>query len=134
MLLAMVPFLTMAQKRSNKKASKSEQARSNASYEFMVITGYVVMPPRSARGTADQINSTDAQITTMMKSEGKVMISFDFGGVRTEENNTISENRYKSMAAAVNTAANYGWEFVSANTQLIQGGATAHYYYMRKEK
>ncbi len=133
MLVAMVPFLTMAQKRSNKKASKSEQTNSNASYEFMVITGYVVMGPRSSRG-AEKINSADAQISTMMKSDGKVYISFDFGGVRSEENNTISENRYKSMAAAVNTAANYGWEFVSANTQLIQGGATAHYYYMRKEK
>ena len=37
------------------------------------------------------------------------------------------------MAAAVNGAANYGWEFVSANVVNL-GETKLHYYYMRKAK
>ena len=41
-LVAMVPFLTMAQKKANKKKNKKTEINEglNASYEFMVITGY----------------------------------------------------------------------------------------------
>ncbi len=49
MLVAMVPFMTMAQKKSKKgKKAKIEKVdNSNASYEFMVITGYEMMNERS---------------------------------------------------------------------------------------
>ena len=42
MLVAMVPFLTMAQKKAKKKKSTRTEINEglNASYEFMVITGY----------------------------------------------------------------------------------------------
>ena len=139
MLVAMIPFLTMGQKGS-KRASKStsststEKAQaSNASYEFMIITGYVTMPPRS-KAKSGQLNSADVDATAMMKLQGKLIVAFDFGGLRSEESTSLSEKRYKSMANAVNSAANFGWEFVSSNTQLMQGGITSHYYYMRRQK
>ena len=50
LLVAMVPFLTMAQKRSKKGKEKTEKIdNSNASYEFMVITGYEIIINKDKR-------------------------------------------------------------------------------------
>ena len=50
LLVAMVPFLTMAQKRSKKDKTKT----TNASYEFMVITGFQMMAPMP-KGMDDEL-------------------------------------------------------------------------------
>ena len=42
-------------------------------------------------------------------------------------------SRYMTMAAAVNGAANEGWEFISANAINGKAGNT-HYYYMKRNK
>ena len=140
MLVAIVPLLTIAQKRIKKdKKTKTEKvAKSNATYEFMVITGYEIMIDEGKRIKAqgpDQIPSADMQLRMMMKSNGKVMIRFDFGSSRTKGNLDLLRlaETYRSMAAAVNGAANNGWEFVSSD--VIASGATKiYYYYMRKNK
>jgi hypothetical protein len=136
MLVALVPFMTMAQKKSKKgKKNKIEKVdNSNASYEFMVITGYnLAMEGPKDRG--GEINSEQLQVKKMIKSTGKMIVSFDFGGIKSNDTHELFKNarNYRSMAAAVNGAANYGWEFVSANVVNL-GETKLHYYYMRKAK
>ena len=138
LLVAMLPFLTMAQKRSKKgKKDKIEKVdNSNASYEFMTITGYEIImnkdKSKRIKGP-DQITSPDTQLNRMMLSNSRVGIQFDFGGNNSDENTLLSENRYKSMSHAVNGAANNGWEFVSSDV-IVSGEVKIHYYYMRKTK
>jgi hypothetical protein len=131
----MVPFLTMAQKRSKKGKEKTEKINnSNASYEFMVITGYEIIINKDKRIKGpDQIPSPDTQLKRMMLSNSRVGIQFDFGGNTSDENTLLSENRYRSMSHAVNGAANNGWEFVSSDV-IVSGVVKIHYYYMRKTK
>ena len=131
MLVAMIPFLTMAQKRSKKGNKKVETA---ASYEFMTITGYEIMTDidKKIKGPG-QIHTPEMQLKMMMKSNSNVRIKFDFGGNNSDENMLLSENRYKSMSHAVNGAANNGWEFISSDV-IASGTSKIHYYYMRKDK
>jgi hypothetical protein len=121
MLVAMVPFLSIAQKKGNK--DKVETTTSNASYEFMVINGHDIthMATRNPAAISDDRNET----------EQKIKISFDFGGVRAPEE--LSEMQYRSMAHAVNVAAKYGWEFINA-TIVNAGEMKMHYYYMKRKK
>ncbi len=130
MLVAMVPLLTMAQKRSKKGKDKLEQTRNsnNASYEFMVITGMTMMAPGTSSNSLG--NSERVRLSSGIN---KMKITFDFGGIRNEDNLRLTENRYKSMSHAVNSAAANGWEFVNANV-IDSGDRRAHYYYMRKQK
>ena len=131
MLVAMVPFLTMAQKRSKKGNKKVETA---ASYEFMTITGYEIMTDIDKRIKGPgQIPTPEMQLKMMLKSNSNVRIEFDFGGNNSDENMLLSENRYKSMSHAVNGAANNGWEFISSDV-IASGTSKIHYYYMRKDK
>ena len=133
----MIPFLTMAQKRSKKgKKTKVETvSTSNASYEFMVISGYEVGMEKEAVGGVEEVSSPQMQIKRLMKSDSRIMISFDFGNLKTKENVELlrSAESYRTMASAVNGAADKGWEFVSANV-LLSGKTKIHYYYMRRNK
>jgi hypothetical protein len=131
LLIAMVPFLTIAQKRS-KKNKKAKTERNDATYEFMVITGNQIMGS-APKSKSKKINSSNAKAKDMMKSNQSLRISFDFGELINEENTSLSKARYKSMSAAVNSAANYGWEFVSSNITFNKD-VTQHYYYMRRNK
>ena len=135
MLVAMIPFLTMAQKRGKKGSKNVEKVvTSNAAYEFMTITGYEIIINKDKRIKGpDQITSPDFQLKRMMTSNSRVGIQFDFGGNNSDENTLLSENRYKSMSHAVNAAANKGWEFHSSNV-LAVGAAKIHYYYMKRNK
>ena len=131
-IVAMVPYFTMAQKRSKKGKKDVETV---ASYEFMIITGYEIMidEVKKIKDGPDHIQSPKMQLKRMMKANSKVEILFDFGGNNSDENTLLSENRYKSMSHAVNAAANKGWEFHSSNV-LAVGAAKIHYYYMKRNK
>jgi len=134
-LVAMVPFLTMAQKRSKKgKKVKTEKiVESNSSYDFMVITGDEITFKAEDRADFKASNPVDLKRREMMKT--KMKIDFDFGGIKSPENINLMKNGrgYRTMASAVNGAANEGWEFISAN--VINGKkGTTHYYYMKRNK
>ena len=134
LLVAMLPFLTMAQKRSKKVKEKTENIdNSNASYEFMIITGFE-MTREGQRESEEAINSAQMQLKKMVKSAGKMIISFDFG-TRSRANSELMKNArsYKTMASAVNALANEGWEFVNANVVNL-GTTKAHYYYMKRSR
>ena len=136
LLVAMLPFLTMAQKRSKKeKKDKIEKVdNSNATYEFMVLSGYEreIGEGASRRGTAEI--PAEMQIKKLMKAGSQVMVNFDFG-TRSKANSELMRNArsYKTMASAVNALANEGWEFVNANVVNL-GTTKAHYYYMKRNK
>ena len=134
MLVAMVPFLTMAQKKAKKKKSTRTEINEglNASYEFMVITGYelanVQVESRSG-------NSPAASRNDVVRPFSKVVIKFDFGRVKANQTSSLLENSrsYKTMATAVNAAAKEGWNFVSSDV-VSQGKSKIHYYYMKRDK
>jgi len=120
MLVAMVPFATMAQKRS-KKDNATQKTRNISQYDFMVITGHTIRSSGSLYSAADT------------RGEVKLKITFDTGGLRMNDGEDLSQVQYKSMAHAVNSAGRLGWEFINANVSAVQG-APVYYYYMRKKK
>ena len=137
MLVVMIPFLTMAQKRSKKgKNVKTEKiVESNASYEFMIITGYEIAIKEEARGGVNRVTNAEVEIKEMMKSNSKIKVSFDFGMFKGNEISSLLRNagKYRSMAAAVNAAANEGWDFLSSDI-ILSGKNKIHYYYMKRNK
>ena len=83
LLLAMVPFLTIAQKRSKKERSKNTENfkteyATKASYDFMIITGYEMID-KGPKGNSEELNSPQYQIKKMVRSGGKTIVKFDFG-------------------------------------------------------
>jgi TolA-binding protein len=148
MLVAMVPFMTMAQKRSKKnKNAKIEKIEvSNSSVEYMVVKG-VEYPANSKR-----INSNEERLSRENEGMGEeelldiqrnmrqnlksiFIITLDFGKESTKESRELIDQsiHYSSMAEAANAAAERGWEFVSANV-VPNNGNTTHYYYMKRNK
>ncbi len=136
-LVTMVPFLTMAQKRSKKgKKVKTEKiVELNSSYDFMVITGYEKFFKVEARGSVNGTASSNSVEKDMMKSNSKMIFSFDFGRIKNNGISSLRENArsYKTIATAINAAAKEGWDFVSSNV-VLSGKDRIHYFYMRKNK
>ena len=133
LLVAMVPFLTMAQKRS-KKGDKQ-------AVEYMVIKGFEFpmdsedMDIKERELLAERGDVRKIQMMRLLKAEVDVIIKFDFGNENDKENSEMkrSEQKYHSMSSAANAAAIKGWEFVSAN--VVNGTiGTTHYYYMKRDK
>ncbi|MBT3611326.1 MAG: hypothetical protein HN522_00075 [Flavobacteriales bacterium] len=145
LLVAMIPFLTMAQKRSKKKEKQAvEQIKSSkATVEYMVIKGVEI--PMDIQGVDIIENSKDIsdgedvrseiEIKRLLKPQVRLIIAFDFGNERTKEVSEMmrASSRFRSMSAAANAAAVNGWEFVSANIVNGKAGIT-HYYYMKRNK
>ena len=133
LLVAMVPFLTMAQKRS-KKGDKQ-------AVEYMVIKGVEFSMDSDEMGNeeieliAERGDVRKMQMMKLLKAEVNVIIKFDFGNENDKENSEMkrSAQKYHSMSSAANAAAIKGWEFVSAN--VVNGTiGTTHYYYMKRNK
>jgi len=123
MLVAMVPFLTMAQKRAKKDKEKTESNNtSNEVYQFMVMTGMEIAVAGNLGPASDDVRNA---------TERKVKILFDFGGIK--ELDHFTEVQYRSMAHAVNYVGKIGWRFVSS-TIVNVGETRVHYYYMKREK
>ena len=141
MLVAMIPFLTMAQKRSKKKDKQAvEQVKSSkATVEYMVIKG-VEFPIDNEEMDEKDLNASGEDVREMemkrlIKPQVKLIIAFDFGNERNKEVSELrrASSRFRSMSAAANAAAENGWEFISAN--VVNGTVgTTHYYYMKRKK
>ena len=136
LLVAMLPFLTMAQKRVKKgKKDKIEKVdNSNATYEFMVITGYEIPINEDANRKGPTEIPTEMKVIRLMKAGAQVKVNFDFGIISRANSELMRKaSSYKTMASAVNALANEGWEFVNANVVNV-GISKAHYYYMKRSK
>ena len=135
MLVAIIPFFTMGQKRSKK--GKAKTTTTNASYEFMVIKGYAMMEPipEDMKRELDGPDGPEIKAKLSLR-ESRLMIAFEYDYTDNDlvkQINAINKMRpFKSMAHAVNVAAKYGWEFIQAYV-LPEGNAKIHYYYMKRK-
>ena len=135
-LVAMVPFLTMAQKRTKKDKEKTETTdkSSNITSNFMIIKGVEV--DMTQEGIETEKDSEDVSLDRLIKKYIKPVsrfyISYDVGPLSKEAQKlTDASKDFRSMAQAVNASAEYGWEFMNA-TVVIDGLVKIHYYYMKR--
>ena len=128
MLVAMVPFITMAQKRS-KKDKKAKQEVKIPTINFMVIRGVSF-----SEGDGADIMTQDIMDQNQKLMHEKIRISFDFGSKPNKGVHKLMEKSrgLYSMTDAVNMLSQEGWEFVSANI-VQQGRVTTYYYYMQRK-
>ena len=134
MLVAMIPFITMAQKRS-KKDKKAKQEVKIPTVNFMVITGMSITPDISKEEMIVEItdNVEGALMRQKLREKG-LKISFDFGTqVPKEMKELIVEARtLHSMTDAVNVLTKQGWEFSGSDIQTDEN-VTYYYYYMQRK-
>lgn len=138
MLVAMVPFLTMAQKRTKKdKETKTESTdrSSSVTSNFMIIKGVEVDMTQEGMDQEEKDSedvSLDRLIKKYIKPVSRFYISYDVGPLSKETQKlTDASKDFRSMAQAVNASAEYGWEFMNA-TVVIDGSVKIHYYYMKR--
>ena len=131
MLVAMIPFITMAQKRS-KKDKKAKQEVKIPTVNFMVITGMAITPDMDMKA---EISDGEEGVLMRQKIKEKgLKISFDFGTqVPKEMKKLIVEARtLHSMTDAVNVLTKQGWEFSGSDIQTDEN-VTYYYYYMQRK-
>ena len=128
MLVTMIPFITMAQKRS-KKDKKAKQEVKIPTVNFMVIRGVSF-----SEGDGADIMTQDIMDQNQRSMHEKIRISFDFGSKPNKGVHKLMEKSrgLYSMTDAVNMLSQEGWEFVSANI-VQQGRVTTYYYYMQRK-
>ena len=128
MLVAMIPFITMAQKRS-KKDKKAKQEVKIPTVSFMVIRGVSF-----SEGDGADIMTQDIMDQNQRSMHEKIRISFDFGTqVPKEMKKLIVEARtLHSMTDAVNVLTKQGWEFSGSDIQTDEN-VTYYYYYMQRK-
>ncbi len=137
-LIAMVPFLTIAQKRTKKNKEKTEKTDGSADTKlnFMIIKGVEVDMSQEGADDIDKV-SEDVSLDRLMKKHVKPMskfyFSYDVGSFKNKEVQKLRESseNFRSMAQAVNASAEYGWEFINS-TIVVDGNVTIHYFYMKR--
>jgi hypothetical protein len=135
LLVAMVPFFTMAQKRSKKGGNPTEQTKkSKANIEYMMIKGIEIpmTPPESSHPGEDV---REMALGSISSEKIKLIVAFDYGDIRSEEAKEMRSNsrRFRTMMSAVNVAAEKGWEFINSNV-ISEDKIKIHYYYMKRNK
>ena len=134
MLVGLVPFVTMSQKRS-KKGSDVTSQNQDVKSGFMVIKGVEIgsVPSNANERTGE---GEDVALDQLMKKHlkpSRLSFSFDAGSLRDKDVKSLmsASKEFRSMAQAVNAASQYGWQFINA-TVVMDGNAIIHYYYMKK--
>jgi hypothetical protein len=135
MLVAMIPFLTMAQKRSKKgdKQAVEQNEISKATVEYMMIKGIEI--PMINESTHPGEDVREMALGAISSENVKLIIAFDYGNLRSKEAKEMHTNsrRFRTMMSAVNTAAEKGWEFINSNV-ISDDKMKIHYYYMKRKK
>ena len=117
LLVAMVPFLTMAQKGSK--------------VEYMMIKGIEVQMNNESANSAGDVR--EMALGSITSENVKLIVAFDYGDLRNAEVKEMTGKRYRTMMSAVNTAAEKGWEFINSNV-ILADKMKIHYYYMKRNK
>jgi hypothetical protein len=135
LLVAMVPFLTIAQKRSKKedKQAVEQVKKSNASVEYMMIKGIEI--PMINESTHPGEDIREMALGSISSENVKLIIAFDYGNLRNSEVKEMKTNsrRFRTMMSAVNAASEKGWEFINSNV-ISEDKMKIHYYYMKRKK
>tara|TARA_B100001142_G_C14125863_1_gene574927 strand:- start:10 stop:420 length:411 start_codon:yes stop_codon:yes gene_type:complete len=135
MMVALVPFATMSQKRAPKGKTQKTENTSKIKTNFMIIKGVEI--PINMSGKVEKVTteeeSEEISMKRHLKPMTKLMVTFDFGSAGSKESQSLmSESKsIRTMADAVNKAAEYGWEFVNS-TVVVDRKVTIHYYYMKR--
>ena len=101
----------------------------------MIIKGVEI--PINMSGKVEKVSteeeSEEISMKRHLKPMTKLMVTFDFGSAGSKESQSLmSESKsIRTMADAVNKAAEYGWEFVNS-TVVVDRKVTIHYYYMKR--
>tara|TARA_B100000497_G_C7669409_1_gene403851 strand:- start:1473 stop:1931 length:459 start_codon:yes stop_codon:yes gene_type:complete len=145
MLVAMVPLLTMAQKRTKKgKDTKTEitDKSSDAKANFMIIKGIEIdmfemdqlgMDQKEIEDRKRSDITLDGIIQRHSNPSSSFHFSYDIGAESSKESEylTKSSRGFRSMAQAVHHAQKSGWNFVNS-TIVVDDMITIHYYYMKR--
>jgi len=133
LLVAMVPFLTMAQKRSKKdnKQAVEQTKNSKASVEYMMIKGIEISMINESTHPGEDVR--EMALGSISSENVKLIVAFDYGHLRNAEVKEMMSKRFRTMMSAVNTAAEKGWEFINSNV-ISEDKMKIHYYYMKRKK
>lgn len=135
LLVAMVPFLTIAQKRSKKedKQAVEQVKKSNASVEYMMIKGIEISMINESTHPGEDVR--EMALGSISSENVKLIIAFDYGNLRNSEAKEMKTNsrRFRTMMSAVNAASEKGWEFINSNV-ISEDKMKIHYYYMKRKK
>jgi hypothetical protein len=135
LLVVMVPFLTIAQKRSKKedKQSVEQVKKSNASVEYMMIKGIEISMINESTHPGEDVR--EMALGSISSENVKLIIAFDYGNLRNSEAKEMKTNsrRFRTMMSAVNAASEKGWEFINSNV-VSEDKMKIHYYYMKRKK
>lgn len=127
MLVAMVPLMTIAQKRSKKdKPDKN----STVSVEYMTIKG-IEVPMNNEGVRSSSVDVRELALSKVSSEDMKLIVVFDYGDLRTAEVKEMKSARFRTMVSAVNAAANKGWEVINASV-VLEDKMTVHYYHMQR--
>ena len=145
LLVGMLPFLTMAQKRTKKgKDTKTETTdkSSDAKATFMILKGVEIdmfemdqvgMDQKEIEDRKRSDITLDGMIKRHSNPSSSFHFSYDIGGESSKESEylTKSSRGFRSMAQAVHHAQKSGWNFVNS-TIVVDDMITIHYYYMKR--
>ena len=134
-LIGLIPFFTLAQKRSLKKNTTSKKTiENNASYEFIVLKGTEIFEDISKKNTLSEEEIASIRYKASFSGESKIIIQLIFDK-KSEEINEYSKliSKQNSLVSAVNILSGFGWEFHSANV-VGDDFLKTHYYYLRRNK
>ena len=142
-LVATIPLMSVAQKRS-KKGSNAKMdkmvKKSPSEYEYMIIEGVQSttsdeekMMGQGELAARDGAKG-DVKMKGMIKSKYKHFIRFDTGRITAEQVELNKMARVCShMSDALNQASKLGWEFVNASHANTDDYIT-HFYYMKRKR
>ena len=141
-LVASIPFMSIAQKRSKKSNAKMGEyvKQSPSEYEYMIIEGVqstvsdeekmMQQDELAARGGA----RGDVKMKGMLKSSYKHFVRFDTGKITPEQVELNKLARVCShMSDALYQASKLGWEFVNASHVNNEEYIT-HFYYLKRKR
>tara|TARA_B100001142_G_scaffold327929_1_gene386727 strand:+ start:2296 stop:2703 length:408 start_codon:yes stop_codon:yes gene_type:complete len=127
MLVAMVPLMTIAQKRSKKDKTDKN---STVSVEYMTIKG-IEVPMNNEGVRSSSVDVRELALSKVSSEDMKLIVVFDYGDLRTAEVKEMKSARFRTMVSAVNAAANKGWEVINASV-VLEDKMTVHYYHMQR--
>ena len=141
-LVATIPFMSIAQKRSKKSNAKMGEfvKKSPSEYEYMVIEGVQsIMSDEEKMMDQDELSARDGargdmKMKGMIKSKYKHFVRFDTGKITPEQVELNKMARTcNHMADALYQASKLGWEFINAS-HINNDEFITHFYYMKRKR
>ena len=142
-LVATIPFMSVAQKKTNKKSNArlgEFVKKSPSEYEYMIIQGVQSTSSDNEQmmGQEELADRADApakaRMKGMIKSKYRHFIRIDTGKMSPEQKelNKIAASCF-DMTDALFQASKMGWEFVNAS-HVSNEDLITHYFYMKRKR